>query len=1448
MEQLAALLAQQAEESRRREERMSQLLERAVSRREATSSEDGQAQASPEEVKFPASAAVAPHLSSSASLREFDAWRHKFRGYVALMKISALPLVEQKAVLSSVVDDEWSRTLRFTIDAADDAGLEQVLDAMEAHLRGQRNVIVDRREFYARVQQPGESFDDFLCAVKEIVNFCDFCESCIDNRLRDRIVVGTSDEGALKRMLKEKDLTLRSAIDICRASESANKNSAAIRNTVDGTVCKVSRYRRERTSLSKGTVCFRCGQKNHTNKEKCRAVDKDCLNCGKLGHFAAVCRSPARTSSDKRTQHPSKQSSTRDTGSKKRAGDIHRVLSGVYANEVSARPAPKVVISATHPGGRDRVTWTPDSGAEATVMGLNVAQSLGIPQDVLEVPDRADLLAAGDYPLTCLGTFTSQLELGNKRTKTVVSVIKEVKGALLSWFDSVALGILPSDFPAQIQPVKDSRVPVDSRVADAPPAPPVVLPRWPHAHDPTPKQREEHANTLIRAFPRVFGSSQTLREMDGGPMHIQLTEDAKPFAVTASRTIPYSWRAEIKAQLDDLLAKDIITEVDYPTAWCHPIVPIAKKTTGVRLCVDLTRLNRYVKRPTYPVQSPNDAIASMESEAAWFTTMDAKMGYFQIKIADEDQDLTCFITPWGRFKFKRAPMGLVSSGDEYNRRGDQALGDSPRTVKIVDDILAYDTKYRDHLAHVISILQRCDRYGITLNADKFRFARNEVDFCGYSITSQGYTADFRKMKAIADFPRPQNLTDLRSFMGLVNQLGGFSSAIAEASQPLRDLLKPRNDWCWSPQHEEAFDKVKGCLVAPPVLAYFDPTLPTMLQTDASRRNGFGFVLLQKHNDLWKLVQCGSRFLTDTESRYAVIELELAAVLWSVKKCSTYLTGLPHFDLVVDHRPLVPILNTKLLSEIENPRLQRIREKLTAYTFTARWQKGSLHSAPDALSRAPVQDPEPSSGKPDSPEEVDPLHIAVVNALTDVCEEGIRLAPLKDQTLEKVRAAATRDEEYQALRETIINGFPEHRHELEPQLRSYWSVRSQLALDEDLIVYGPRLLIPRSLRRETLALLHDSHQGMDRTKRRARQTTYWPGIDRDIENVVSSCQRCRPLLPKQQHEPLWQDDDPPSRVFQSVSADYFHVAGRTYLVYVDRLSGWPYVTSCPREASAAHLVTCLRSIFADTGVPVTLRTDGGPQFASSTLRRFLARWGVEHRVTSPYNPRANGHAEAAVKTVKKLITTTTRRGQLDEDEFARGLLELRNTPSAAGRSPAQVLFGHPMRSSVPAHHRSFASEWQRAADDCDVTAERLKSKAKQRHDSTARPLPRLHIGGYVDVQDHASGRWDRVGVIVGIGSRRDYLIKMGSGRILWRNRKFLRPHHPMLPEAAPRSATTTVIQPERDGTLGSAPCRSTPADAEENHDARLPRRTGRQRQTPKRLEVRWGTQTYDEERS
>ena len=199
---------------------------------------------------------------------------------------------------------------------------------------------------------------------------------------------------------------------------------------------------------------------------------------------------------------------------------------------------------------------------------------------------------------------------------------------------------------------------------------------------------------MKKAFPRVF-DTPVLREMSGVEIKIELTDDAVPVAITAARHIPFCRRKEVEKRIDDLQDKGIIEPVNHPTECCHPLVPAPKRSTdgsvtGGRLTVDFTKLNKYVKRPTHPVRGTHDAVASIKRGSRFFTKIDSKSGCHQVAIRTEDQDPTTFVTPLGRYGYRRTVMGLISSGDVYNQRGDKVLGDIPRTCKVVDDILVWD--------------------------------------------------------------------------------------------------------------------------------------------------------------------------------------------------------------------------------------------------------------------------------------------------------------------------------------------------------------------------------------------------------------------------------------------------------------------------------------------------------------------------------------------------------------------------------------------------------------------------------------------------------------------------------------------------------------------------------------------------------------------------------------
>ena len=173
-------------------------------------------------------------------------------------------------------------------------------------------------------------------------------------------------------------------------------------------------------------------------------------------------------------------------------------------------------------------------------------------------------------------------------------------------------------------------------------------------------------------------------------------------------------------------------------------------------------------------------------------------------------------------------MGFAATGDAFCRRGDIALQGVLNCVKVVDDILLYDDDYLTHLHRVNDVLARCRASGITINAEKFVLAAPDVSFCGYQLSHKGIAADPEKVRAITEFAKPANLTDLRSFMGLVNQLTEFSPDISGAAVPLRPLVSPKKAFLWTLDHDLAFKRVKEALSCPPVLATFDPALPTVL--------------------------------------------------------------------------------------------------------------------------------------------------------------------------------------------------------------------------------------------------------------------------------------------------------------------------------------------------------------------------------------------------------------------------------------------------------------------------------------------------------------------------------------------------------------------------------------------------------------------------------------------
>ena len=246
----------------------------------------------------------------------------------------------------------------------------------------------------------------------------------------------------------------------------------------------------------------------------------------------------------------------------------------------------------------------------------------------------------------------------------------------------------------------------------------------------------------------------------------------------------------------------------------------------------------------------------------------------------------------------------------------------------------------------------------------------------------------------------------------------------------------KSAFVWEAPQQEAFSQVVRELTTPRILANYTPGLPLQLETDAAQFKGLGMALWQKQpSGEWRILQCGSRHVTPAESRYSATEVDLFSVVWAVHKAHLYLAG-ADFELVVDHRPLIPILNSKMLDELPSPRLVHLKEKLALYRFTAVWRPGIDHKVVDCFSRYPVDDPDAVDEEADLQTPAN-THAMLLQAHQDPTTGDQILALLEDPHVARLKEEANRDPHYQQLREAIEHGFPADKRRIDDALGPFF---------------------------------------------------------------------------------------------------------------------------------------------------------------------------------------------------------------------------------------------------------------------------------------------------------------------------------------------------------------------------------------------------------------------------
>ena len=917
---------------------------------------------------------------------------------------------------------------------------------------------------------------------------------------------------------------------------------------------------------------------------------------------------------------------------------------------------------------------------------------------------------------------------------------------------------------------------------------------------------------LQRFSSTTFNVNQCpLPVMEGPPHHIHIMPNVKPIAFHTPLVVPKHWENEVKKQLQNDVKQGIIRKVPAgeATTWCSRMVVTAKKNGQPRRTVDFQPLNSACLRETHHTAAPFDMVSNVPPHT-FKTVADAYSGFHQVELDEESRRLTTFITPWGRYQYLRTPMGHCSAPDAYTKRFDDVIANVVRKYKCIDDTLLYDASVEQAFWHVFDFLEVCEKNGITLNPSKFKFCQREVEFVGFHLGWDAYHPTEDRLAAIRNFPMPlePSITDIRSWHGLVNQLAPFM-ATAPIMAPFRDLLKKqtKKKVYWDEQLQKHFESAKStiCQLAQEGLVYYDKSRPTAAVTDWCR-DGIGFVVMQQFCNCvtvdtpfccqggWRLVLCGSRHLTPTEAGYAAIEGEALAVVWCLKKARLLLLGCPNLTLVTDHRPLVKLFGNRELKDISNPRLFRLKEKTLQYHFNIKYLPGKKNCAADTLSRYPSLRADPEG---DDVELSDDIMVAMATAVVTALEVDDVI--VMDQ--ETVINAARSDPAYQLLFARVCNGdWPSSKSQDIGCLKPFFGVRDRLATSGDLVTYTydqgyVRLVIPECLRQQVASNLHGGHQGLDSMLRRARQSVYWPGIAGDLEHERAGCQTCEEHTPSQQQEPMIMTP-PPEYPFQQVVADLFQVNGRTYLAFVDRLTGWVEVAHLHNGATSGNLIKIFRRYFTRWGAPEELSTDGGTNLSSEEMKSFLKKWGVASRISSALYPQSNGRAEAGVKVAKRIVGDHIGPGgSLDVDQVAKALLQYCNTPLHGEKvSPALLATGRCLRDSVPIARQYYqvTRHWKKSLRSREVKMAEKNKKVVEKSKGNSRTLKPLKVGQQVRVQDPVSKLWNRSGLVIEVNGQgyRQYRVRLdGSGRVSLRNRRHLRATLSPLGDVEEESAPT-----------------------------------------------------------
>ena len=746
--------------------------------------------------------------------------------------------------------------------------------------------------------------------------------------------------------------------------------------------------------------------------------------------------------------------------------------------------------------------------------------------------------------------------------------------------------------------------------------------------------------------------------------------------------VSYAQQEEILSQVNELLEKGLIRPSSSP--FCSPVLLVQKKDGSYRMCIDYRALNKQTIKNRFPVPRIEDIFDRLQG-STYYSRLDLKSGYHQIRIVPEDIHKTAFRTQFGLYEYAVMPFGLTNAPATFNRLMEKIFRKhSAYTGVFFDDIIVHSQTLEEHKEHLQAVFDELRANKLYVNGKKSEFFMKEIKYLGHIISKEGIRMDPEKLRVIEEWPEPHNVHELRSFLGMCSYYRRFIAHFSVIAGPLHDLTKKKVPYKWTLREQSAFIELKAKLMSQPLLVLPDLKKPFEVHCDACG-DSIGAVLSQEGHP----VAYESRRLHEQERSLGVYEKELLSVIHALASWKHYLLGTA-FVIYTDHQSIRYFMTQTKLSEKQ----MRWANFLSQFHFHIAHVSGKQNLVADALSRRP---------------RVNAVSIAYHHDLTSMIEKYAE------------------DSDYQEVMARLAQG----------QNQDHYSLK------EGFLLYGNRLCVTKDMRGKVMSESHEppyaGHRGIQPTTQAIELYFYWPHMRQDIEDYVSKCIVCQKVkYERGKASGLLQPLPIPDSPWQSISMDFvFGLPKSTQgnngiWTIIDRFSKQAHFLPVKKTIKAKNMAAMFISqIFKYHGLPSSIVSDRDPRMTSLFWRGMFENLGTKLNFSSAYHPETDGQSEIANSIVLDLLKNYVGEvAQANQWEKYLPLVEYayNNTiHSVTGKTPFEVIEGRPRLPLIlKPHSKIFAADEE--VRDIRVAFDKIKEsihlaqqKYKRAADKKRKPL-------------------------------------------------------------------------------------------------------------------------------